>query len=267
MPKPKVTIHTSRYEDREHFVIETPRADYWLDKKSGGLSRLIDRDGNDWIGFKKEPWDKYPDSAAAAFRGLPNLLFGGSESGFGHPGWDRATSEQVGARSILSTSLSGKWRLRWTFGEANLELDVATDDAKRRYWFLYEGPILGRFAPDSQYFATDSMSPTQSPHDYFAGDRVAGRFRWAYMGDITVPRVLAIVHRTADDQIDTFAHLGNSKQGLASPDGMVVLGFGRGPKGIAPLLKGAQSFRIGLLESAGRTDAEYQSICRQIGDW
>lgn len=266
-PEPSVNIRDDQYEQRPHFVIDTPRASYWLDKNSGGLSRLIDRDGNDWIAFKKEPWDQYPASAASAFRGLPNLLFGGEESGFGHPGWDQATSRQVDACTIESTSKSGKWRLRWTFFDTDVELQIETDDHERPFWFLYEGPIAGRWDPDAQYFATDQSTPDTKPHDYIAGDRIYRPFRWAYVGDRSTPRVLAIVHRTPDQAIDTFAHLGNTKQGLNSDDGMVVLGFGRGSKGIEPLLKGAQSFRIRLVESAGLTDAEYQSISTQLDAW
>ncbi|WP_372898728.1 hypothetical protein, partial [Stieleria sp.] len=267
MPRPEVVINQGRYEDRDHFVIDTPRATYWLDKRSGGLSRLIDRDGNDWIGFKKEPWDRYPASAASSFRGLPNLLFQGDEGGFGHPGWDRGTSKQVDPRTIETTSETGTWRLRWTFHATHADLQVQTDDPKRPFWFLYEGPIAGRWAPQSQYFATDVTPPTRTPRDYFAGDKLFDRFRWAYLGDVQTPRVLAFVHQTPDDALDTFAHLGNSDKGLQSPDGMVVFGFGRGNKGIQPLLKGAQSFRIGLIESGGQSDTEYEALQQRLESW
>ncbi|WP_147870282.1 hypothetical protein [Stieleria maiorica] len=267
MPRPEVVINNGRYQDRDHFVIDTPGAIYWLDKNSGGLSRLIDREGNDWIAFKKEPWDRYPASAASSFRGLPNLLFQGQGGGFGHPGWDRGTSVQLDRRTIQTTSDSGTWRLRWTFDATGVELDVQTDDPERAFWFLYEGPIAGRWAPRSQYFASDVTPPSQIPHDYFGGDKVFDRFRWAYLGDRRSPRVLALVHQTPDDAVDTYAHLGDSDQGLESSDGMVVFGFGRGAKGIQPLLKGGQSFRIGLIESPGHTDAQYQTISTQLDSW
>ncbi|MCO8122075.1 hypothetical protein NHH03_10025 [Stieleria sp. TO1_6] len=267
MPRPAVSIQQDLYQQRDHFVVNTPAATYWLDQRSGGLSRLIDLDGNDWIAFKKKPWDQYPASAAAAFRGMPNLLFGGDESGFGHPGWDRGQSRQIDERTILSTSDSGQWRLRWTFSDQHVDLTVETDVAQRKFWFLYEGPVAGRWAPDQQYFATDSLSPVTQPRDYMAGERIEGHFRWVYLGDSSVARVLAIAHRTADQQRDTFSHLGASDQGLDADDGMVVLGFGRGPKGIDPLLTGAQSFRIGLIESAGSSMTEYESIGKQLEPW
>jgi len=264
MPKPEVAIRSDNYQDREHFVIETRSATYWLDKRSGGLSRLIDRQGNDWIRFKRQPWDKYPSSAGSSYRGLPNLLFGGSESGFGHPGWDVATSEQIDDRTILSTSESGTWKLRWTFDETGARLDVETSDDSREYWFLYEGPIAGRWAPDQQYFATDTSPPQHNPRDYQQGQRYQDAIRWAYLGDRNTERVLALVHLTADQQVDTFSHLGNSSEGLAAADGMVVFGFGRGPKGIDPKLRGDHSFRISLIESAGETDTQYDAIASQL---
>jgi hypothetical protein len=262
--KSEVSIGQGSYEAREHFVIETPDATYWLDKNAGGLSRLIDRDGHDWISFKREPWGEYPSSAASAYRGIPNLVHGGPESGFGHPGWDMATSHQINPNTIVSTSHSGKWQLRWEFFPDEVRMTVDKTDGDTPYWFLYEGPIAGRWAPHEQYFATDAMSPHAEPHDYFKGDKLFEPWQWAYFGDDDSPRVMFVVHEQVDDGVDTFAHLGNSDQGLTSADGMVVFGFGRGQKGIEPLLRGGNSFRIGLLEQSGRQMADYESISRRL---
>ncbi len=262
--KPDVTIGSGSYQDRDHFVIETRNATYWLDKHAGGLSRLIDGDGRDWIAFKREPWGEYPPSAGSAYRGIPNLLHGGSESGFGHPGWDLATSHQIDANTIVSTSHSGKWQLRWEFDTDEVRMTVAMTDGDRPYWFLYEGPIAGRWAPHEQYFATNAAAPITEPHDYFKGDKLFDQWQWAYFGDDQSPRVLFVLHEQADDALDTFAHLGNSDQGLDSEDGMVVFGFGRGREGIEPLLRGVHSFRIGLLEHNGRDIAGYEAIRRRL---
>jgi len=264
--KPEVAIHEDQYEGRKHFVVETPRATYWLDKRAGGLSRLIDADGNDWIQFRKEPWGDYPAAAASSFRGLPNLLFGDghAESGFGHPGWDRGTSERLDEHTIRCTSESGQWQLLWRCSAEGAQLVVEKFVPDAPYWFLYEGPIAGRWAPEQQYFATDAMPPHHQPHDYFKGDRLYGDWRWAYFGDQSVQRVMFIVHQQADSQKDTFAHLGNAKSGLASEDGMVVFGFGRGSEGIQPLLTNRQSFRIGFLEQSGADAKSYQSIRQHL---
>jgi hypothetical protein len=259
-PKPAVTIREGSYQSRDHFVIETRRATYWLDKLAGGLSWLVDQDGRDWISFKRDPWDEYPPSAASAYRGIPNLIHGQDESGFGHPGWDLATSKQIGANTILCTSLSGNWQLRWVFSAEEVHLAVAKADGDTPYWFLYEGPIAGRWAPNEQYFASNNTPPIKDAHDFFKGDKLVGKWRWAYVGDNRSPRVLFMLHEQNDDAVDTFAHLGNSKAGLDSEDGMVVFGFGRGPNGIEPLLRGENSFRIGLIELMGSDMLGYEAV-------
>ena len=137
-------------------------------------------------------------------------------------------------------------------------------DGDTKYWFLYEGPIGGNWKPSNQYFATDTMAPTKQPRDYFEGDRLADQWRWAYFGDRAQARVMFIVHEQQDNATDTFSHLGNTEDGLASPDGMVVFGFGRGPKGIDPQLSGMNSFRIGLLDQSGDTMIDYQKISNKL---
>ncbi|MGB3587589.1 MAG: hypothetical protein WBA23_13665, partial [Tunicatimonas sp.] len=91
-----VSIEEAMYEDRTHFVVKTTSATYWYDQAGGGLSRLIDSEGNDWVNFKKDPLNEYPASAAAGFRGIPNFVFQSDDSGAGHPGFDQCRSEVVG---------------------------------------------------------------------------------------------------------------------------------------------------------------------------
>jgi len=52
------------------YKIETPSATYYLEKSGAGLSSLIDRDGNDWLGFHPEPGS----GAAGEYRGFPNAV-------------------------------------------------------------------------------------------------------------------------------------------------------------------------------------------------
>ncbi len=264
--KPKVKISESSYEDRDHFVIQTSNVEFWLDKASGGMSRLIDKDGNDWIGFRDAKSENYPESSANRFRGMPNVLHGGEEGGFGHPGWDRGTSQITGENQITSTSTSGDWKLVWTFRQDGADLSVQTRHDDTPFWFLYEGTPAGRFAPQDQYIATNTMRPSDQSMDFYAGERHVGRWDWVYVGDRLVDRVLLVQHQTSDDGDDTFSHLGNTTDGIHSPDGMVVLGFGRGPDGIDPQLRGPQSFRIRFLETAGQTVDQYKTIARQLSD-
>jgi hypothetical protein len=48
-----------------------------------------------------------------------------------------------------------------------------------------------------------------------------------------------------DQAEDMISFLGNTENGLDSPDGMTVFGFGRGPDA-EPLLEGSQCFILGF---------------------
>jgi arylsulfatase A-like enzyme len=256
-----VEIHEASYQERPHYVITTQSADYWLDRQSGGLSRLIDRDGRDWIAYRTLPWAQSPDSTASAFRGIPNMVILGPERGVGHPGWDTVQTTISDSDTITCTSRSGKWRFRWDFSAAHARGTIEQADPAIAYWFLYEGPIAGRWAPHRQYFATDTLPPQLEPRNFALSDeRHVGTWQWAYFGDRDVPRVLYYVHEQRDSEPDTHSHYGNTRDGLEAPAGMVVFGFGRGRNGIDPRLRGANSFRIGLREGAADGLEQYAAL-------
>ena len=60
-PLRALDIREAHYEGRAQFVVKTASTEYWLDKNAEGFSRLIDRDGHDWISFHKEPLSKFLD--------------------------------------------------------------------------------------------------------------------------------------------------------------------------------------------------------------
>ena len=242
-PADAVSIREDEYEDRPHFVVETGSATYWIDRRSGGVSRLIDRDGVDWVQFRMTPWDDYPAAAAGAFRGLPNAVFGGDIGGFGHPGWDVAESRRVGTRSIVATTENG-WSLTYDFDRRGVDIEIDPGADPRPYWFLYEGPIAGRFAPGPQTIRTEVFDGGDDSLDYFAGRKLTANFSSASLSDPQSDYILALHHRTDRGGIDTASYLGNTEAGIDSDDGMVVLGFGRGPDGIDPKLTGRHRFRV-----------------------
>jgi hypothetical protein len=129
---PEVRITEAIYEGADHFVIHTPAATYWYDKAGGGLSRMIDRDGQDWIAFRREPWNQYPEAAASAFRGLPNFVFRGTDGGAGHPGHTKCRTEQLNATTLRTTSLSEKWQWEWTFFEDHAQVSMLRRHTRRR---------------------------------------------------------------------------------------------------------------------------------------
>lgn len=264
---PPVRIAEGTYAGRPHFIVHTPAAIYYYDRAGGGLSRLIDPTGRDWIGFWPEPWDTYPASAASAYRGLPNLVYRSSDGGAGHPGHDQCISEQVDGHRIRSTSTSGRWQWTWSFFDDHARLDVERVDPEHAYWFLYEGTPGGRFEPTRQYFGTNRGGPRRDQPDYIAGDKLFDTWRWAYVGHAAADRVLFVAQQEPDDLSDTFSYLGSTEAGLDAPDGMVVFGFGR-EDGAVPLLTTPHTFYLGLHEAPVR-DADTHArlgerICRLL---
>ena len=264
-----VEITDTTYAGVPHFLITTERATYWYDKAGGGFSRIVDRDGNDWVAFRRVPWDEYPASAASAFRGLPNLVFGSDESGAGHPGFDRCLSVRTGERAITSVTTSpdvrtpGRWHWTWTFSETHATLAVESVDPEHPYWFLYEGPPAGRFAPGAQYWGTSRGGPHRTTPDYYQGTTAFGTWQWAYIGDDHLPRIFFALQHDPDEATDLFGYLGNTEAGTDAPDGMVVLGFGRAA-GAKPLLTVPHTFTIGFIEAAVTSPDVHRRVGEQI---
>jgi len=238
-----VTIAEALYENALHFVITTRSATYWFDKAGGGIARMIDKSGNDWIAFKREPWNQVPGSAASSFRGIPNAVYQGSDSGCGHPGFDKCTSTYETPNTIRTKSLSGLWEWTWTFYEDSAVWQVERTDPTRRYWFLYEGPVGGSFSPQTSFWGNVSGFPLTDKPDHMGGEGVTGNWKWACFGRDDHNLVLAVVHASPDDEPDWFSYMGNTSKGLSSPDGMVVFGFGR-TSDSKPMLKGNHKFMI-----------------------
>ncbi len=258
-----IHITEGRYEGAGHFIIHTPAATYYYDKAGGGLSRLIDPAGNDWIAFKRVPWNEYPASAASAYRGLPNFVFGSDDSGAGHPGHEMCESKLVDERTIRTTSRSGKWQWEWTFFKDYAKVEVLKTDPEQPYWFLYEGTPGGEFDPSRQFYGTNAGGPRRDQLDYYAGNKAFENWQWAYFGHEAVERVLFVVQEEADELSDTFSYLGNTGAGITSPDGMVVFGFGRAD-GAKPLLRKAHTFYVGFVEYGGKMGKVHRKVDQRV---
>jgi hypothetical protein len=258
-----IEITEGSFEGRAQFIIKTENATWYYDRKGGGFSRLLDREGRDWIAFSKEPLSEFPASAAAGYRGLPNAVFIGPDKGTGHPGFDQCESELDGPNVIRTRSLSGKWRWTWTFTETTATFHMIEADLEQAWWFLYEGPVAGRFAPELQYWGTSAGGPNRDIPGL--RNQQFGEWRWAYFGDTAVERIFFLIHHESDEVTDTFWYLGSSQGGAAAaPDGMVVFGFGRGP-GAQPLFRGAgQQFTAGFLEMGVATAEDHELAGRRI---
>jgi hypothetical protein len=260
-----INITEDTHEGRAQIVVQTEAATWFYDRAGGGFSRLIDRCGRDWIAFSKSPLNQFPQSAAAGYRGLPNLLFGrdNPDAGAGHPGFDVCESEIVERNTIRTRSRSGKWAWSWVFTETGATFTMDKADPEHPWWFLYEGPIAGSFAPANKYWGTDQGGPRREVPDQ--RNQRFDRWQWIYFGEATVPRVLFLAQHAPDDLPDTLWYLGSSDGGAATaPDGMVVFGFGRGP-GTRPQLRGAgQRFTVGLLEMSVADAAQHARLAEMV---
>lgn len=264
-PARAVTITEADHEGRAQFKIETAAATYFFDRAGGGFSRLLDRDGRDWIAFKKEPMTGRA-AAGAGFRGVPNLLFGkdNPDAGAGHPGFDQCESTVTAADVIRTVSKSGRWAWTWRFTEENATLTIEQADPAQAYWFLYEGPVGGRWSPRTHYWGTNRGGPRREMP--FGRDKLFDRWRWVYFGDEATNRVLLAAQVENDTPDDTFWYMGNTTAELDAPDGMVVFGFGRGKDG--PLLRGVgQRFVLGLVEEPAKDAAGHGRVADTARRW
>lgn len=260
-----ITISDAYYQNRDHFKIETLTATYFYDRNGGGFSRLLDRDGNDWIAYNQEP-SKGPGAAGGGYRGLPNLLtsYEKPESGVGHPGFDQCKSTVIATDAIRSVCNNGRWAWTWRFTVENAVLTIEQADPDRPYWFTYEGVIGGRWSPDTHYWGTDLGGPYREMPQ--KDTQKFDRWQWIYLGDKSVPRVLLLMQIEYDKASDNLWYLGNSPDLLDSTDGMAVFGFGRGPNG--PLLNGAgQRFVLGFVEKSVKKPNHHWRLASVASRW
>src|SRR5687768_13388095 len=108
-----IYIKDDIYENRSHFLIKTAKATYFFDKAGGGLSRVIDADGTDWVNYNGDPKAAVPSGASGGYRGIPNMVFRFEDGGAGHPGFDQCISVKVDNQTIRTKSKSGKWQWSW----------------------------------------------------------------------------------------------------------------------------------------------------------
>ena len=261
-----IEISEDNFAGVPHFIIKTKKATYYLDKEGGGLSRMIDIYGNDWISFKRVPWDIYPQSAVSSFRGMPNFVFKSNDGGAGHPGHKMCYSFVTGENTIITISKSGNWQWRWTFFEEYTTITMEKVDANHKYWFLYEGPIAGEFKPKEQYWGSNLGGPRLDINDYYKGDERFANWNWIYFGDNRVKQVLFIAMEEPDRQIDLLGFLGNSEKGIESNGGMVVFGFGRQGNEQPQLTDPHNKFYIGFIKTRVKNKNGHEDVAKEIQD-
>lgn len=245
----KVSITETEHIGTPHFVIKTERATYYLEKKNGGFSSIMDNSGTDWVQFQKSDTILGAAGAAADFRGLPNMVYQGEQGGVGHPGFDQCVSELVNDTMIRVTSHSGNYVFSYAFTNEYAVLNIEKADTSRGYWVLYEGPIAGKFSPETHICVTNEGYHPEQPSIY--GDvPINGNFEWMCFGDTAYDKMFYVQHLTPDTLIDIVYYMGSSgpELGNQSPDGMVVMGYGRTPDTKYLMKQAPNKFKLGFID-------------------
>jgi len=227
-----------QFRSQESFKIETPKATYYYHKQGAGFAAILDKDGNDWLGYRPG------GGPAGEYRGIPNM---GHPEGYCHPGNTVSNSVIINRGpvkvSILSESNDKKMRCLWDIFPSYARLTVLK--MRTPYWFLYEGTPGGKLDEDSDYCvrpgARDgnrTLTKTKWDADIPAAD---GGGEWLYFRDSN--RAIYLIHHEDDEAIDSYWPM----QGE-----MTVFGFGR--KGLNKFMQTVPShFTVGLCEGSTHT--------------
>jgi hypothetical protein len=236
--------------------IETPSITYIYDKAGGGFISMIDKDGKDWISFKKGDYPP-PGNAASEYRGIPNLGIGGDDKGAGHPGFDQCVTKVVAPNVIETTTKSGNWKFRWAFYDNHAKFTMVKTLPDNPYWFLYEGTPAGKYDPEKMYWGNNLDGRREDFPDLLDNTGIYNNVNWVYVGQKGYPRILYLRQVQPDDKVDLFSYMGNTPGGSKkSPDGMVCFGFGRAHGTKRILEDDNLEFVIGFIEReiSGATD-------------
>lgn len=258
----KVAIQEVKYIGTPHFKISTTKATYYLEKQNGGFSSIVDEHGTDWVQFHKSDTILGAAGAAADFRGLPNMVYQGEQNGVGHPGFEQCVSEQINDTMIRVTSNSRNYVFTYSFSPEFVLMKIENADTSRKYWVLYEGPIAGKFNPKSHLVFTNEGFHPEKPSIY--GDTpINGNFKWMSFGDKNYDKMFYVEHVTPDTLIDIVYYMGSSgpELGNESPDGMVVMGFGRDPQTNPQMNQTPNTFKFGFIDKpAGSPEDMHKKI-------
>ena len=233
------------------YRIETAGVTWYLEKTGAGLSSLIDKYGNDWLGFHPQAGS----GAGGEFRGFPNAVNKQAGSYF-HPknaGTDPSTTKvervEPGRVTISAISSSGEWACRYDFHPTHCTFTMTRMPAGFKYWVLYEGTPGGQY-DDVDWWMTSAKAEKAPLTTVHEGDIPAPE--WIAFGDKRLARSLVLWHHEDDNHPDRFYQM-QSK--------MTVFGFGRqgGDKFLDTV---PQSVSIGLVEST-----DHAEIGREVERW
>jgi len=231
---PRVSVTDSVVDEgQESFKIDTPNAAYYFHKLGAGFSSVVDRDGNDWVGWRTTV------GAEGSYRGIPNLVH---PEGHFHPRARSSTSRLVHEGPIKATiraiTNDGKWEALWEIYPTYAKMTVLKID--HDYWFLYEGTPGGKLDIDNDFVVRSDGNQTPAAVAW-EGDLVGEE--WVYLGDPDLGRALFFAHHEDDAIYDSYYHLAGA---------MTVFGFGRRLNDLTSYLNQAPAhFTLGFIEETG----------------
>lgn len=224
------------------YIVTTPSATYFLEKKGGGLSSMLDKDGVDWIGFHGDPGSE----SKGEYRGFPNAIHQ-QDGNYFHP--RNAATEVSGSRveldtgrhvRIVFTSGNGKWEGRWDFFPDRCDFMMTKVSPGYKYWILYEGVPGGELGKTDFWYASNDRE--RHSIDEKNEEDLPG-LEWMAFGDANSPRMIYLLHHENDTFPDKYYNMRGE---------MTVFGFGR--DGIKKFLDTPRIFSIGFVESTDRAE-------------
>jgi hypothetical protein len=234
-----VTVTDATDAGLQCFKVQTPAATWYLDKKGGGFSSIVDKNGNDWVGYANG------GGSGGNYRGLPNF------GPVGHPGagtfepadWYQSMTSTLQSSAdtlvmIVASTASGGYRVKYEFFADRVRFTM--EKAEADFWALYEGDPGGAFSPSSDFYYLSTGEKRMCDQDRDGADLPDPE--WVFFGTARAVRGLLYIHHQADNISDTYWHFSD----------MTVFGFGRkhGEEffGFSPA-SCPQTFTVALLET------------------
>ncbi|MCB0993030.1 MAG: hypothetical protein KDB16_18780, partial [Acidimicrobiales bacterium] len=216
-------------QGRAAYRITNSTAQWWYDTAGGGFSSIV-AGGDDWINWSTAT------GSAGMFRGLPNLEYPDTQF---HPGHDVAVTSvqsQGPLRAVFtSTSLDGKWKVRWSIFKRHATMELLKTPAGADYWFLYEGTPGGTLEASDTVIRSNGA--TNGALATFTGDVAAPE--WVAVADSADGRAIWIANLDDDSAADSYRD---------HEDAMTVLGLGR--NGLTQTMTGLRTFAVGMVDQA-----------------
>ncbi len=225
------------------YIITTKNATFYLEKKGGGLSSMVDNDGVDWLGFNNTKGSGWKGE----YRGFPNAIHKQDGNYFHalNAGTELSDSivhiESDQHVRITFTSGNGQWKGQWDFYPERCDFTMIKVSEGYKYWVQYEG-VPGGAMDESDFWFASADSKSHPISEKFLGDLPSPE--WMAFGDKNSPRMLYMLHHENDEYPDTYS----------SRPYMTVFGFGRNNKD--KYLDTPQTFSIGFAESSMYSEVE-----------